>query len=604
MANTVINLINLDFNKFKESLRAYAKEQPLFKDYDFDGSNMSVLNDLLAYNTYQNSFYLNMLFSEMFLDSAQLRNSVASHTKDLNYVPRSFRSARIPVDIAIDTGNTALTSVTIPKNQPFSTRVNERTFQFVTAENIVITSGNEGVFIANDVDLFEGSYIVDTFYANYAIERQRFVLSDPTIDTTSLTVVVADEVSATTYRYASSFLDLGPDDTVFFLQAAENDRYEIVFGNDIIGKRPKNGSSIYAEYRTCNGELPNGALELISDRSIATYGNVTVRNTFDSEGNVIRASGGAVHESLDDIKFNAPRHYQTQERAITANDYKILLKKQFPEINALAVYGGETLNPPQYGRVFVAADLFGFDGIPEYKKNEFSKWLRNRMPITVESVFVDPTFTWGDVTLTIRYDQNKTDLTEADISTRVLNTIVQYSANRYNDFNVTVHFSKLVTEIDSTHPSILSTEAEFRLYKLLRPTLNIQKDYVVDFAFPLKNTLPRLNSVYAASAEKIVSSSNFTYNGRQCRLEDDNAGTLRIVTGTANKTTSVVKNIGKVDYDKGIVTILNFTTPAYSGAGIKLYVKPRTNDVDFAQSDYFEIKTEDVAITVVGTRKE
>lgn len=604
MANTVINLINLDFNKFKESLRAYAKEQPLFKDYDFDGSNMSVLNDMLAYNTYQNSFYLNMLFSEMFLDSAQLRNSVASHTKDLNYVPRSFRSARIPVDIAIDTGNTALTSVTIPKNQPFSTRVNERTFQFVTAENIVITSGNEGVFIASDVDLFEGSYIVDTFYANYAIDRQRFVLSDPTIDTTSLTVVVADEVSATTYRYASSFLDLGPDDTVFFLQAAENDRYEIVFGNDIIGKRPRNGSSIYAEYRTCNGELPNGALELISDRSIATYGNVTVRNTFDSEGNVIRASGGAVHESLDDIKFNAPRHYQTQERAITANDYKILLKKQFPEINALAVYGGETLNPPQYGRVFVAADLFGFDGIPEYKKNEFSKWLRNRMPITVESVFVDPTFTWGDVTLTVRYDQNKTDLTEADISTRVLNTIVQYSANKYNDFNVTVHFSKLVTEIDNTHPSILSTEAEFKLYKLLRPTLNIEKDYVVDFAFPLKNTLPKLNTVHAASAEKTVSSSNFTYNGRQCRLEDDNAGTLRIVTGTANKTTSVVKNIGKVDYDKGVVTILNFTTPAYSGAGIKLYVRPRTNDVDFAQSDYFEIKTEDVAITVVGTRKE
>ena len=604
MANTVINLINLDFNRFKESLRTYAKEQPLFKDYDFDGSNMSVLNDLLAYNTYQNSFYLNMLFSEMFLDSAQLRNSIASHTKDLNYVPTSFRSARIPVDIAVDTGNTALTSVTIPKNQPFSTRVNERTFQFVPAENIVIPSGNEGVFIASGVDLFEGSYIVDTFYSNYALDRQRFVLSDPTIDTTSLTVVVADETTAKTYRLASSFLDLGPDDEVFFLQAAENDRYEIVFGNDIIGKRPKNGSSIYAEYRVCNGELPNGALELISDRSISTFGNVTVRNTYDSEGNVIRASGGAVHESLDDIKFNAPRHYQTQERAITANDYKVLLKKQFPEINALAVYGGESLSPPQYGRVFVAVDLFGFDGIPEYKKNEFSKWLRNRMPITVESVFIDPTFTWGDLNMTVRYDQNMTELTESDISTRVLNTVQQYSASKFNDFNVTVHFSKLVTEIDNTHPSILSTEADFRLYKLLKPTLNIEKDYVIEFSLPLKNTLPKLALVNSVTAEKTVSSSNFTFNGRQCRFEDDNAGVLRVVTNTSNKTISVVKNVGKVDYDKGTVTILNFATPAYSGNGIKLYVKPRSSDVDFALSDYFEVKTEDVAIAIIGTRKE
>lgn len=603
MANTVINLINLDFNKFKESLRAYAKEQPLFKDYDFDGSNMSVLNDILAYNTYQNSFYLNMLFSEMFLDSAQLRDSVASHTKDLNYVPRSFRSARIPVDISIDTSDTSLTSVTIPKNQPFSTRVNERTFQFVTAENIVITNGVNGVFTAYNVELFEGSYIVDTFYANYALDRQRFVLSDPTIDITSMTVVVADEISASTYRYASSFLDLGAEDEVFFLQAAENDRYEIVFGNGIIGKRPKNGSTIYVEYRTCNGELPNGGFELISDRSIATYGNITVKNRYDEEGNAIRASGGAVHESLDDIKFNAPRHYQTQERAITTNDYKILLKKQFPEINALAVYGGESLNPPQYGRVFVAVDLFGFDGIPEYKKSEYSKWLRNRMPITVEPVFVDPTFTWGDLSLVVRYNQNKTDLTVSDVSARVLNTVVQYSATKYNNFNVTVHYSKLMTEVDNTHPSILSTESVFRLYKLLKPTLNVTANHVVDFAGSLKNTLPKLDSVYPSTAEKTVSSSIFIFNGKQCRLEDDNAGNLRIVAGTANKTTTAVKNVGKVNYNTGTITISNFITSGYTGAGIKLYVRPRSNDVDFAMRDYFEIKSEDVAISVIGVRE-
>lgn len=265
MAKTVINLVDLDFNKYKESLKAYAREQPLFKDYDFDGSNMSVLNDILAYNTYHNAFYLNMLFSEMFLDSAQLRNSIASHAKDLNYLPRSFRSARLPVNIEIATDD-SVTTVTIPKNQPFSTRVNSKTYQFVTSETIVVSEKVNGVFTANEVMLYEGNYMVDTFYSNYALERQRFVLSNPTVDTTSLTVVVSDDEEARAYRMATSFLDLNADSEVFFLQPAENDKYEIVFGNDIIGKRPKNGATIYAEYRICNGELPNGATEFISDR--------------------------------------------------------------------------------------------------------------------------------------------------------------------------------------------------------------------------------------------------------------------------------------------------------------------------------------------------
>lgn len=604
MANTVVNLINLDFNRFKESLRTYAKEQALFKDYDFDGSNLSVLNDILAYNTYQNSFYLNMLFSEMFLDSAQLRNSMTSHSKDLNYVPRSFRSAKITVDISIDSGNTSVTSVTIPKNQPFSTRVDERTFQFVTSENIVTTENKDGILTARGVNLYEGSYTVDTFYSNYAIERQRFVLSDPTIDTTSLTVVVSDESTATNYRLATSFLDLGPNDPVFFLQAAENDRYEIVFGNDIIGKRPKNGATIYAEYRVCNGELPNGALEFTSDRTIGNSGNVTIRNTYDKDGNPIRATGGAIHESLDDIKFNAPRHYQTQERAITVNDYKILLSKQFPEINALAVFGGETLNPPQYGRVFIAADLFGFDGIPEYKKLEFTKWLKNRMPITVEPVFIDPTFTWGDLSVTVRYDQNKTDLTEADISARVLDAIVGYSATNLNDFNITMKFSKLVSAIDRAHGSILSNETDFRLYKLLRPVINTDRSYSLDYSFPFKNNLPKLSPVHGVETEKTVYSSNFIYNGKVCRLEDDNAGTLRIVSTTANRSLSVVKNIGKVNYDKGNITMTGFNVSSYTGSGIKIYVRPRSLDVDFSQGDYFEIKSEDIAIGVIGNRKQ
>lgn len=601
-ANTVLNLIDLDFDAYKKAFKSYAREQSLFKDYDFDASNINVLSDLLAYNTFQNSFYLNMLFSEMFLDSAQLRNSIASHAKDLNYVPRSFRSSKIVVDISVQTDGTVST-VTIPKNQPFSTRVDSRSFQFVTDKNIVITDKVDNLFTAFGVELFEGNYIVDTFYMNYATERQRFVLSDPTMDTTSLTVVVSDDDGASTYALSTSLLGVTEDSKVFFLQAAEGDKYEIVFGNGVVGKRPKNGATIYAEYRTCSGELPNGAFELTSDRNIGLFGDVTVTATRDTSGNIIRAAGGAVHESLDEVRFNAPRHYQTQERAITINDYEILLKQQYPEINAITAYGGEEESPPQYGKVFIAVDLFGFDGIPDYKKNQFSLWLRNKMPLTIEPVFIDPTFTFARMNVNVVYNQNSTDLAQQDISTRVLNTIVNYSATNLNKFRSTFRFSKLLTAIDDTHPSIVSSYSTFEPYKKITPQLNSPKDYQLQFFMPLKNDLPKLEAIHPINQEKVVSSTVFTFEGKACQIEDDNAGTLRIVFSNQNDTQSVVQNIGTVNYDTGELQLTNFYVSAFVGNAIKIYVTPRSNDVSFGRSDYFEIKEEDVIVTVSGVRE-
>ena len=602
MANTVFNLIDLDFNKFKESLKGYAREQDLFKDYDFDGSNISVLNDILAYNTHQNAFYLNMLFSEMFLDSAQLRNSISSHAKDLNYIPRSFRSSKVTTDIEIITDGTVST-ITIPKNQPFSTRVDSKTYQFVTNKNIVITSSIENVFTAYGVELYEGNYIVDTFYANYAIERQRFVISDPTVDTSSLTVVVSDDASSATYQLATSLLGVDEASEVFFLQPAEGDRYEVVFGNNIIGKKPKNGATIYIEYRVCSGELPNGASEFVSDRNSGQFGAVTVTTTRDSSGRIVRAAGGAVHESLDDIKFNAPRHYQTQERAITTNDYEILLKQQYPEINAITVYGGEEEVPPRYGKVFVVVDLFGFDGIPDYKKNEYAQWLKNKMPITVEPIFIDPTFTFAKMDVTVTYNMNKTDLTEADISTRSLNTIINYSAANLNKFKSTFRFSKLLGAIDDTHPSIVSSYSTFLPYKKLVPTLNASNDYTIEFYMPLKSDLPKLEAVHDINKEKVITSSVFMFEGKSCQFEDDNNGILRIVYANKNDTISTIKEIGTVNYATGEIRIANFYTSGFEGTAIKFYVTPQSNDVSFGRSDYFEIKSEDVTIDVIGVRE-
>lgn len=605
MANTVINLVDLDFNRYKESLKTYAREQSLFKDYDFDGSNFSVLNDILAYNTYHNAFYLNMLFSEMFLDSAQLRNSISSHSKDLNYLPRSFRSAKIIVDISIDTtdATTPVSMVTIPKNHPFSTRVNSKTYQFVPKENILVTESENSVFTAHDVELYEGNYILDTFYTNYSIERQRFILSDPTIDTSSITVVVADDDSAVTYNLAISLLGLTQDSEVFFLQPVENDKYEVVFGNGIIGKKPKNGSTIYVEYRVCNGELPNGAFEFIADRAIGEFGNIEVAVGRDSAGAFMKATGGAIHESIDEVRFNAPRHYQTQERAITVNDYEILLKQQYPEINAITVFGGEDATPPQYGRVFIVVDLFGFDGIPDYKKQEFALWLRDKMPVTVEPMFIDPSFTFAGMDVTVKYNMNKTDLSYADISTRVMNTIIGYSAANMNRFRAKLRFSKLLSTIDETHPSIVSSYSTFMPYKKIVPEVSVAKNYDLPFNMPLKNTHSPVGRVYATTKEVVLTSSTFTFSGKKCRLEDDNQGNVRIVYDSMDNNVTVVQNVGTINYDTGRVVLNSFVVSAFVDGAIKIYVTPRSNDVNFSRNEYFEIKEEDIKITVVGLRE-
>jgi hypothetical protein len=600
-ANTVTNLINLDFNTLKEGLKTYAREQAFFKDYDFNGSNISALLNILSYNTHQNAFYLNMLFSEMFLDSAQLRTSVASHTKDLNYLPRSFRSAKATVDITIDTGgNTAI--VTVPKNQPFSTRIANRNYQFVTDQATTLTSSNNGVFVASNVSIFEGNYIVDTFYVA-GTDPLLYTLSDPTIDTTSLTVVVSDDNGAENYTLATSFLGVTETSTVFFMQMGDLNRYTIYFGNGIIGKKPKNGATVFAEYRVCSGELPNGAFEFTNDRNIQGFGNVTIIPVKDSSGLPIRASGGAIYESLSDIKFNAPRHYQTQERAVTANDFQILLQQQFPEIAAITVFGGEEATPPQYGKVFIVVDLHGFDGIPDHKKEQFRLWLSTRMPLTTIPVFVDPTFTYAKMDVDVTYNLNKYDVTTGDVPSLVLAAILQFAEDHLNTFKVTMRFSKLLAAIDGAHTSILSSASTFFPYKTIAPVINESFSTVLDFFMPLKDDLPKLETIHGINKERTVFSSVFSFGGKPCQLEDDNNGLLRIAYSTKNDFVSIIDNIGTVDYKTGRIVINNLVVSSYIGDVIKVYVTPKTNDVAFGRTDFFTIKSEDISITTKGVRE-
>lgn len=591
MANSSINLVDLDFESLKSSLKSYLSSQAKFQDYNFDGSNMSVLLDVLAYNTYLNTFYMNMVASEMFLDTAQLRDSIVSHAKELNYIPRSFRSAQANVNISI-TPSTNVSSVVIPAKTGFTSRVGSNTFNFITSESIAITTSSNGVYFANNVVLYEGSYVTDTFVKNSAIENQRFILNNPTIDTSSIEITVSENSGANVFIYTQGYSLFGvvANTNVFFVQPAENEQYEVVFGDDISGRAPRNGSIIDITYRLSNGELPNGADTFVNNSSIDGHSNVSVVVN-------VEARNGSVSESNTSIKFNAPRSFQTQERAITESDYEILLLREFPEIQAISVFGGEKEDPPQYGKVFISIDITNSDGIPELNKTIYNNYLRDKVPLGITTEIVNPQFIYLKVDTVVNYNYNITTLSENQLSTKVLTAITNFNDTYLNDFNADFRYSNFVTTIDTADQSILNNDTFVNPYYLLELDTGANTGFAFSFNTEVLITTPS-DTVHSITADRGVFSSSFIVDGLTSQIEDDGIGNLRVVRVTSDSHSEKFK-IGTIDYATGSIVISNLNVESYTGSGIKLYIKPVSLDYSTSLKNILKINPEDVSVRMV-----
>ena len=595
MANGSINLVNLDFDALKTSLKSYLSAQSTFRDYDFSGSNMNVLLDVLSYNTYLNTFYLNMVASEMFLDTAQLRESVISHAKELNYTPRSFRSARARVNVKVTPTSNNVTTVNLLRGLTFTSKVGSNTYTFTLPDNIAINGSANGVFTANNVDIYEGSLVTDTFIYNSTAEAQRFILSNPTIDTTSIRMYVTEDngTNVLTYLQANSYLGISGTSRVYFLQAAEQDLFEVVFGNGTQGRLPKHGAAISVVYRTCNGELPNGATLFSSDGSIDGHTNVVVTTVED-------ATGGQVHETTQSIRKNAPRYFQTQERAVSATDYKTLLRLAFPEITALNVYGGEEEDPPRYGKVVIVADITDSDGISEGRKDTYRSFLKQRSPLTIDPVFVEPEFLSLEVYSDITYNALTTTRTSQDLISAVKTKVRTFNELYLNDFNTTFRYSKLTTDIDSVDPSMISNSTDVIAYKDLNIPLRSNEPFTVKY----NNALKILNSAYNHPyiSNHAVTSTYFTFNGALCKLEDDGGGLIRVVSlqTNADGEHAFVTNVGTVDYTSGTIQITSLNISSYEGDAIRLRVVTDSKDIDAVRNNIIRIKDSDIYVTATG----
>lgn len=592
------DLTTLDFDSVKQNLKEYLKSQKIFKDYDFESSNINVLLDVLAYNTNLHSFYLNMVANEMFLDSALLRDSVISHAKELNYLPRSFRSAVARVNLYLS--GKAEDGLIIPRGTKFTGTADRRNFTFVTSDNIALSGGEDGQYIAHDVNLYEGNYIYDSYTVN-SQDPVRYLINNKTVDTNSINVTVIEDNGETTLSYFQSETLFGLDSTsqVFFIQPAENESYEIVFGDGVIGRQPKDRSVVMIQYRMCNGELPNGI------RKFEQNDNKVNGMTIQQVETVEPARGGSIAESLSSIKMNAPRAFTTQERVVTAADYETMLTTHFSEINAVSAYGGEEANPPMFGKIIIAVDLKTTDSLPQSRIREYRNFIIPRSPLSLEPIFVEPDYTYILVNTNVKYNINLTPLKADDIRSIVQSTIQNYNQTFLNGFNKTLYYSNFISEIDDSQLSIVSNDTEVFAIKTFQPAIQAEQNYTIEFGMRLVNDIPRIRNIRQQNQKSIITSSEFYFKGTRCTIEDDGGGVIRIMSANNNarqRGKQLVKDIGEIDYENGIIQIEKFNPQRLINNEIALYARTFDRDITSRKRTILSIRDADINVNVEQVR--
>jgi len=564
-ANSAINVTSLNFDNIKESMKTYIASKPEFTDYNFEGSTISMLLDLLAYNTYQNAFYTSMVGNEMFLDSALLRDSVVSRAKMLNYVPRSARGASTTLTVEI-TPTGAPDSVTVAKDSEFSATIDGEAYKFVTPQAYSFSSTDN---YSGTITITEGRPVTHRFTVN-TNSPVRYILPNENVDTTSITVDVqtsSSDASSVRYNLASDITEVQANSAVYFLQEVEDSQYEITFGDDVIGQAPVDANIVIANYRICNGTDGNGVSSFTSPSTLGGS------STFTTLVNAA-TSGGANNETIESIKFNAPKNYETQNRAVLAEDYKRLILRDNGDVQSISVWGGEENNPPIYGKVYISIKPTIGNTISSQRKTEITTELKKYNVLSIDPEFVDATFLYIRPTVEVRYDSKTTTLTGPQVQTKVLNAITNFESTKLGTFdNKTFRYSQFVKAIDAADSSIVSNLTTIQIEKRFVPSLTNSTTYNVSFSNALHN--PHAGHRYA------ISSSAFTYRGNISYFDDDGSGNLRIYY-IAGSNTRVYTNetAGVVNYRTGLVTINAFLPSAFVGSSLSIFADSADDDVN------------------------
>ena len=595
-ANGFITTAELNFDTYRANLKTYLQSQDQFKDYNFDGSNFSVLLDILAYNTYLNAFYMNMIGSEMFLDSSTLFESVYSHAKELNYTPSSRSSSRAVVTMTLTGLANTAAYVTIPKNYRISTKINSKNYLFATQEAHTIsrTTG----FVSANVSIYEGKITTEYFTeANNSSTKTRYVLVSANLDTSSIDVQVKSSVSTNTfytYSRADTLYGLTSTSNVYFVQGYGGGQYELVFGNGITGASLVPGNIVKVNYRDTLGAEGDYAGSFTAlDTAYADDGSAVQPSSI-RLATVSVSSGGSDRESVESIKFNAPRYYATQDRAVTKEDYVSLIKSNFPSIESVAVFGGEEDTPKKYGKVIIVTKSFGSDKTPDSTKLSIQNYLRDKMPLSITPEFQEPDYIYVKLNTTVFYNQSLTTKTTSDIRSSVISAISSFSATNLQNFNQNMRFSRLVSAIDKADASIISNDSIIQMSKRLLPTINQPFSETIQFHNPIYRTTSITDSsinssIFYVSINGVITAA--TLKDADPHPTDD-IGILYVVTDSLNTP------IGTINYATGEIVIANLNVVAYNNY-ISLYAYTASQqDILIQRDQILTIDPADVTITV------
>jgi hypothetical protein len=596
MAQPKTPITELDFEGIKQQLKTFLGGQTQFKDYNFEGSNMSVLLDVLAYNTFQNNFYTNMAINEMFLDSAQIKNSVVSHAKELNYLPRSRKSARAVVNLTILDNTLTAQTVVIPQYTEFTTRYQGQSFSFVTNESYIARKTGTGTYVSGDIEIFEGQMLTSFEREGYFIDddgKLRVSLTNDTIDTDSIAVFVDAEQTddQNVFTYTSGIFGIKADDKVFYIEPYFDDRYSVYFGRDIFGVQPTEAEDVRVRYRITSGAEANGATNF--NTSFISTAQITIQT-------VNKAYGGAEREDLASIRYFAPKSIQIQERAVTTSDYEVLLKQKFPEITAVSAYGGDELDPPQFGKVAIAVYLQDDTQlISTTLSNAYIEFLKDRSPLSIEPIFVSTKFIYADLDIKVYYTTKLTEKSAAQIETLVRNAIQTYSDDNLEQFNRTLRLSKLSAIIDDLDVSIQSNNIQAMPFIEYSPTLNVITNPTFKFESSLIKPYPFKESNGFADYKPAIKSSVFDVDGVCVYLQDDGLGNIQIITDDSTNPQVINPTAGVVNYETGEVKLVKFIVEDFPNSAIDILARTTKNDIKSPKGRVFIIKDDDVKVSII-----
>tara|TARA_Y100001970_G_scaffold261332_1_gene344343 strand:+ start:699 stop:2555 length:1857 start_codon:yes stop_codon:yes gene_type:complete len=595
MANK-LDISQLDFDGIKDNLKTFLKQQDEFTDYDFEGSGMNILLDVLAYNTHYLGYNANMLANEMFLDSADQRSSVVSLAKQVGYTPRSASSSKATIDVLVNNGSGS--SITMARGTKFTSTVDGTSYSFVNNADVSV-SPVDGVYKFSNLDIFEGTYLNFKYTANTSDQDQRFIIPNDNVDTTTLTVKVQNSSSdstTNTYTLAQGITGLDSTSEVYFLNEVENGRFEVYFGDGVLGKAIADGNIVILDYITCNRDEPNGATTFTLSGNVGGFTNVTITT-------VDNAANGDGPESIESIKFNAPRDFTSQDRAVTADDYKVLVKSLFANAQSVQVYGGEDAATPDYGKVYISIKAKSGTNLTQLTKDNLVKSLKSFAVASVTPVIIDPETTFITLTTTFKFDSSLTTKDVSTLQTDVRNAITAYNSNTLESFTGMFRYSEALKRIDAADTSILSNITKVKMYKFITPTLDSALKYTLSF----NNAFFNPHSGHAADKGGIVSSTGFKISNDSSTnehfLDDDGAGNIRVyyLSGTTRIYTSTT--FGTIDYSTGeiILTSANITSISnVDGAAstkIRVTVIPDSNDIVPVRNQVLSIDTANSSFT-------